>query len=221
MAMCGTALLAAVACSTPTPARTPATATPGASATSSPTASATQPVPTATPIVVASYRDVTYVVDGKPVALKNGVLEVESAPGSASKITTRVFGNEATGDLNGDGQADVAFVLTQSPGGSGTFYYVVAALKTGTAYTGTNAVLLGDRIAPQTTRVVNGVIEVNYADRKPGEPMTAQPSVGVTKRLQVTEGSSSRSARSRVPPSERRHAGGSSCDRPPRSIRPG
>ena len=190
----GVAALTAAACTTPAPATGTATVMPVASASASATQPAATPTSTSTaaatpsPAAVASFRDATYTLDGRAVALKNGLLEVEAAPGSASKTTTRVFGNDAAGDLNGDGQADVAFVLTQSTGGTGTFYYAVAALKTSTGYTGTNAVLLGDRIAPQTTRIVDGLIEVNYADRKPGEPMTAQPSVGVTKRLRVTDG---------------------------------
>lgn len=202
--MCGVLLVGAVACTAPSPtAATPSAATPSAAPPTAATATrpaatatSTQASPTGTPVAattpaataVASHRDATYEVAGRPVTLKGGVSEVEAAPGSASKVTTRVFGNEATGDLNGDGQPDIAFLLTQSPGGSGTFFYAVAALKTATGYAGTNAVLLGDRIAPQTTRVVNGVIEVNYAERKAGEPMTAQPSVGVTKRLQVVDG---------------------------------
>jgi hypothetical protein len=32
--------------------------------------------------------------------------------------------SEAKGDLNGDGQEDIAFLLTSDRGGSGTFYYV-------------------------------------------------------------------------------------------------
>jgi hypothetical protein len=135
---------------------------------------------------VVNYKNATYVIEGQTVQLIDGKAEVAAAPGSASKITTQYFGNEAKGDLNGDGIPDLALLLTQSSGGSGTFYYVVAALQTSNGgYAGTNGILLGDRIAPQTTEIHNGEILVNYADRKPGEPMTAQPTVGVSKYFKV------------------------------------
>lgn len=145
------------------------------------------PQPAATP-VPASHKDISVEVEGQVVKLLNGVAETEAAPGSASKIVTRYFGNEASGDLNADGNADIAFLITQSRGGSGTFFYVVAALRTATGYTGTNAVLLGDRVAPQTTQISAGELVVNYADRKPGDPMTASPSVGTSKYLKVVAG---------------------------------
>lgn len=151
-----------------------------------PSNAATTTVPE--PITSASFKDASFIIEGRTVALVNGVSEVEAAPGSASKIVTRYFGNEASGDLNGDGVPDMTFLLTQSTGGSGTFYYVVAALATKTGYTGTNAVLLGDRVAPQTTESRNGDITVNYAVRAQGEPMTTAPSVGVSKRLRVVDG---------------------------------
>lgn len=136
-----------------------------------------------------SYLDATYTIDGVPVTLNNGEASAPAAPGSASMAETKYFGNMVTGDLNGDGVPDAAFLLTQSGGGSGTFYYVVAALKTPAGYVGTNAVLLGDRIAPQTTELrPGGELIVNYADRAAGEPMTAKPSVGVSKYLQVQNG---------------------------------
>jgi hypothetical protein len=122
------------------------------------------------------------------ITLANGVSEIEAAPGSASKIVTRYFGNEATGDLNGDGMPDVALLLTQSGAGSGTFYYVVVALRTRDGYVGTNAVLLGDRIAPQSTEIRDGGLIVNYAERRPGDAMTTPPSVGVSKYLKVADG---------------------------------
>lgn len=73
-------------------------------------------------------------------------------------------------------------------GGSGTFYYAAAALSTGSGYQGTNAILLGDRIAPQSTQIENGVIVVNYADRNPGEDFSVQPSLGMTKTLELQDG---------------------------------
>lgn len=138
--------------------------------------------------VPAGYENATYTIDGKPVTLVDGSAESDIAPGSASKLVTRYFGNAAMGDLNGDGAADAAFILTQTGGGSGTFYYVAAALKTADGYQGTNAILLGDRIAPQTTEIDHGGITVNYADRKPTDPMTTPPSVGVSRSFSVENG---------------------------------
>ncbi len=131
-------------------------------------------------------KNATYMIDGQPVTLVNGVSEVEAAPGSATKTTTRYFGNEAHGDLNGDGQEDMAYLITYDGGGSGLFYFVVAAIKTADGYQVTNPFLVGDRIAPQTTEIHSGELRVNYATRGQGEPMTAQPSQGVTMRLKVT-----------------------------------
>ncbi|MEK7215128.1 MAG: hypothetical protein AAB289_06005, partial [Chloroflexota bacterium] len=119
------------------------------------------------------------------IPLTEGASAIDAAPGAASKITTRYFGNEVAGDFNSDGASDVAFLLTQETGGSGTFYYVVAAIRGNDGYRGSNAVLLGDRVAPQTPEFRNGKIVVNYAQRKSGEPMSARPSVGVSKYLKV------------------------------------
>lgn len=139
---------------------------------------------------VHNYKDISYSIDGKSVQLQDGYAETEAAPGSASKIVTRYFGNELKTDLNGDGREDVVFLLTQSGGGSGTFYYAVAALATENGYVGSDGYLLGDRIAPQTINVSPNpkhkqVIVVNYADRAIGEPMTARPSVGKSAYLKL------------------------------------
>lgn len=133
-------------------------------------------------------RNAIYEIEGRKITLTNGLSEVEISPGSASKIITRYFGNEAKGDLNGDGREDIAFLITQDGGGSGLFYYAVVALKTPVGYKITNTFFLGDRIAPQSTEINTNALElrINYAERKPNEPMTTKPSVGVTKILKVS-----------------------------------
>jgi hypothetical protein len=130
----------------------------------------------------------SYMVEGDLITLKDGYYEKEAATGSASKTIIRYFGNDVSADLNGDGIKDSAFLLTQEGGGSGTFYYLAALISSGKTFIGTNTVLLGDRIAPQTTEFRDGAVIVNYADRKAGEPFTAQPSVGVSRYFKLVEG---------------------------------
>ncbi len=131
-------------------------------------------------------KNTEFTIDGEAVELKNGKAETSIVPGSASMKVTTYFGNEAKGDLNNDGTDDVAFLVTQTSGGSGIFYYVVVALKTSNGYTTTNAFFVGDRIAPQSTEINSGELHVNFAERKAGEPMTTQPSQGVVLLLKVT-----------------------------------
>ena len=145
-----------------------------------------------TPILDGSFFDAknsSFEVDGISVLLTDGLAEEKTAPESASKTITRYFGNEAIGDLNGDGKEDAAFVITRDGGGSGVFYYVVAAIRTDAGYDTTGAFFLGDRIAPQSSEIRDGKLYVNYAERKEGEPMSENPSVGATKTLVVTSGS--------------------------------
>jgi hypothetical protein len=45
-------------------------------------------------------RNSTFTIEGRTIVLVNGVSE-QSIEGSAANVTTRYFGNEANGDLNG------------------------------------------------------------------------------------------------------------------------
>lgn len=127
----------------------------------------------------------TYAIDDEPIRLINGVSQVPITTDYSILKTTLYFGNEAKGDLNGDGQEDTALILTQNLGGSGTFYYVAVALASNQWLKGLNAVLLGDRIAPQTTEIKDGQVIVNYADRAVSESFADSPTIAVTKYLKV------------------------------------
>lgn len=129
--------------------------------------------------VVGDPKNMTYFFSGKPVSLVNGYAEEQITKDASSKIITRYFGNRIKKDINGDGREDQVFLVTQEGGGTGMFFYVAAVLNTEKGHVGSNAMLIGDRIAPQTTESGPGKqIIVNYADRMPGEPFTTRPSQG-------------------------------------------
>lgn len=130
----------------------------------------------------------TYTIEGEPIHLVAGRATRQAASGSAIMATTAAFDAPMAGDLNGDGTDDAALILVRQPGGSGTFYYIAAALAADGTYRGSNAVLLGDRIAPQNLTIRNGVIHASYADRRAHEPMAVPPSVGRTKYLTLRDG---------------------------------
>lgn len=136
----------------------------------------------------ADPRNATYTVDGRRITLHDGRHEAEAAPDSAAKAVTAVFGEPAVGDLDGDGDEDAVLFLVQDLGGSGTFYYVAASINENGRFLGTEAVLLGDRIFPRRIGIQNGLVVVEYADRRPEEPMTAPPSVTKPKVLTLRDG---------------------------------
>ncbi len=116
----------------------------------------------------SDYLNAEFVIDGESMKLGGDL---------------RYFGNDLVVDLNNDGLDDRVFIVTYSPGGSGTFFYVVATLNTEAGYVGSDGYFLGDRIAPQTTELSQNpkhqnVVVVNYADRALNESMTTPPSIG-------------------------------------------
>lgn len=144
-----------------------------------------EPRPTTMETAAFDPLSATYLVDGTAVTLKDGVSVVvipgAKDPGATMKTTTRIFGEPNYADLNKDGAPDAFLLLVQDTGGSGSFFYIAAALNKNGSAIGTDAILLGDRIAPQNIQIQNSEIIVNYADRKPNEPFAVPPSVGVSK----------------------------------------
>ena len=123
----------------------------------------------------------TFDIEGKRVTLSNGITRESIGPESSSVITTRYFGNEVTGDFNGDGEQDKAFLVTQNQGGSGTFFYLVTLLGGKVATEKRNAIFLGDRIMPKTVTFLHGKVIVTFETRNINEPMTSMPSVTISK----------------------------------------
>ncbi|WP_368566200.1 hypothetical protein [Pseudoxanthomonas sp. UTMC 1351] len=74
-------------------------------------------------------------------------------------------GRLAYGDLGGDCDDDTALVLVQTAGDSGTFSYLVAAVRDEHGTHGSNGVFLGDRIEQPHITLHDGLIEVDYQVR--------------------------------------------------------
>lgn len=118
--------------------------------------------------------NISYKVEGQPITPQ-------------SDHAWRYVGDTVRGDLNGDGIDDLALLLVNESGGSGTFYYLAAALAETEGYDGTNALLLGDRIAPRGIVIAKGVITVNYAERVAGASFSEVPTANVTKYFKVKD----------------------------------
>ncbi|MEK7227376.1 MAG: hypothetical protein AAB641_00600 [Patescibacteria group bacterium] len=118
----------------------------------------------------------TFTFDDEAVTLSNG-------RNTGTSEETEILEKTAYGDLNADGKEDAIMFLARSGGGSGVFIYAAAYVSGPINYKGSNAVFLGDRIAPQNVSIKNGVATVSYLDRAPDEPLAAEPTFIVSKEL--------------------------------------
>lgn len=94
---------------------------------------------------------------------------------------TMLLDQTGRGDLNGDGKEDTAVFLARIGGGSGVFIHVAAYVSGPVNYKGTNTIFIGDRVAPQSISIENGVLTATFLDRAEDEPYAAEPTVSVTK----------------------------------------
>ncbi len=113
--------------------------------------------------------------------LTDGAYEEAAAPGSATKTQIQLSETMAFGDLDADGVQDAAAILITDPGGSGTFYDLVAVIdRNGNAFP-VASVSLGDRIKINALTIEDGKIVVDMLTRGPDEPMAADPTQPVTR----------------------------------------
>jgi hypothetical protein len=126
-------------------------------------------------MVSDSLKNLTYESEfprGRKAQLMDGLYHEQAAPGSVAQLVIRLSDCITIGDLNGDGLNDAAVVLISNPGGSGTFYHLAAVFNRDGAFEHAASVFLGDRIQIKSVSIESGVILVNMASRRPGDPMT-------------------------------------------------
>jgi hypothetical protein len=150
------------------------------------------PEPVATHTTTSSQTkpdpsNATFTFEDGTVSLTKGKSN-DPIEGSAATVETSLTDVRAYGDINGDGKDDTAALLTQIGGGSGEFTYLVGYVSGTVTYKGTNAVFIGDRIQPKSITIKNGVVTVNYLDRKEDQSFADEPTINTTKQFVFKNG---------------------------------
>lgn len=144
--------------------------------------------PALVPAAQSGPANASYLIEGSAITLTRGKAERQAAPASAEKVETTLIGMPVPGDLDGDGDDDAAVILLHRTGGTGSFYYVAATIRQGDVFRGTNAIRLGDRVAPKSVQIRNGVLTAHYDDRRVGESMAVVPSIAQSKYITLQAG---------------------------------
>ena len=173
---------------TPTPIPLP-TALPSATPTLPPTPTQ-PPLPTPIPsLSLDALKNAEYVIEGPAsgkAKLVNGVYQ-EKVPNSSAQISVGFSDLLSVGDLNGDGIADAALILTINTGGSGTFYHLYGVLNDKGAPKPSAPESLGDRIKLKSLTIQGGEISVNFLTQGPKDPVT-NPTLEVTRKYKLQDG---------------------------------
>ncbi|MFZ2049146.1 MAG: hypothetical protein WAV25_02535 [Minisyncoccia bacterium] len=129
----------------------------------------------------------TFDFEDGALTLKDGVNE-KQVDKSSAVVETSLTDIVGFGDLNNDKKEDAVVVLVQDGAGSGLFVYIAGFVSAPLKYFGTNAIFVGDRVEPKTITIKNGLISLTYLDRRTNEPMSAEPTLSITKTYIYSKG---------------------------------
>lgn len=142
--------------------------------TEAPSASAPQTQPAGSEISREQLANLSYPSelgrDGR-VQLRNGVYEQEEAGDPTAKLIVKLTNHMARGDLNGDGQQDVAVILESDSGGTGSFMDVAAVLNSPEGPKPVATIDLGDRTEIRSVSIDNGSVFIELIGHGPEDPV--------------------------------------------------
>ncbi len=124
----------------------------------------------------------SYLIEKEKVILRDGHAR-EKIPGTTAVIITEIIRRPVYADITGDGIKEAVSIVMQHTGGTGTFYYLVAADSTRLI----ESYFLGDRINIVSLKVLKDTITVQYLDRSGTQPMAMKPSVPSSKDFKLID----------------------------------
>ena len=124
----------------------------------------------------------SYLIEKEKVTLRDGHAR-EKIPGTTAVIITEIILRPVHADITGDGINEAVSIVMQHTGGTGTFYYLVAAVSDQLV----ESYFLGDRINIVSLKVLKDTITVEYLDRSSTQPMAMKPSIRSSKDLRLID----------------------------------
>lgn len=132
-------------------------------------------------------KNASFLLEGSNVQLTDGISAVPIENSSLVNLT-KYYGCPSSGQLEDKKTAALSFVISNESGGSGTFYYLAAAVEKDGGYIIIDPVFIGDRIKPIETSINNGILIISYLDRAAGEGYSAEPSIQKNRKFKVADG---------------------------------
>ncbi len=125
-------------------------------------------------------KNVSYIIDGLSITLKDGLYSSPLTDATSSRITVKYAGNEVSGDIDGDGVFDKAYIISKETEGGNLYYYAAMLLDKKPSSITLSPIIIGDRVVVQKMYIDKDKIIINYLERKPGEDFKKEPSVADT-----------------------------------------
>lgn len=167
------------ACAVPETVMQTATVEPTAAVTTQPSAT-----PAGLSLTVLQGAEITSALLEQPVQLTEGKFVSNAAN---DPLTVELLPQTVVADLNGDGQTDVAALVAENGGGSGTFVYLEAFVATAEGFTQSDPVLIDDRPQIQSLTVAEGKITLKAVIHGENDPMSS-PSLPVQETYSLVQG---------------------------------
>ena len=138
---------------------------------------------TVKPVEMVDPKNAIYQIEDRHIPLKNGAGQSNSKVTSLDYYEAELGSIQEKRDINNDGTEETLVIINYNSGGTGVFSHL-GVVKAGLKVMPT--IFVGDRVIIQSIGASQGIITINYLDRKKDEAMAAVPTVPKVLRVEFS-----------------------------------